>query len=312
MDRRKQGFRIPRDVETFTKMTYKKYKKKFSDNFSKKKDNKKAYYNYMINCLPAVIILLTKYSNVREVMEIKDEIYERMFGDDELLARIKKCLEKDPKSIENAEFFPIVIWDAMKVAAAWNEETGSKYDMSDIIEISTIVMEKKIKKLTKAGISKDLAFDCLSIIPTSKALEGKQAFRLRILMNMLYNRSKNDEEIKFDVIAKYVVTEEFYPALITTLLLERKSDYAGFEDKQKEFFNSVTDWALTALNDMEKTQIREILKAYFGRRKADKEQGKDSNRRYFLSALPTGDDFKNIIKVIDKMKESDPSIEEFL
>jgi len=313
-NKQNKGFRIPEDVKLFASLTEKKYMKKYADDYSSKKEKRKAYYEMLIGELPEVIKLLVYYSQVKEVQEIKHDIYERLF-DKKLIKKITKLVDEDMDEIENILLFPIVIYDVIKEAAIQHakekaEDPEAKdFDLSDLISLSNKILRKKMKKLEKNGISKELAFDCLSVVPSTKVLE-KGIYRMRILMNVLYTHAKT-EEIKIEPIMKYVVTSNYYSVIIAYLLLERKSEYVNLDDKQKEFFNKVTDWVFNTMEEMDKNEIKQILVSYFNTRKSDKAKNKDSNRRFFLSSLPENE-FPNITKVIAKLKDVDSSIEEFL
>lgn len=313
-NKQNKGFKIPEDVKLFASLTEKKYMKKYADDYDSKKQKKKAYYEMLISELPEVIKLLVFYSQVKEVIEIKHDIYARLF-DKKLIKKITKIVDEDIDEIENITYFPIVIYDVIKEATMQHakekeEDPEAKgFDLSDLINLSNKILRKKMKKLEKHGISKELAFDCLSVVPTSKVLE-KGMYRMRLLMNVIYTHAKT-EDIDIEQIMKYVVTSNYYPVIITYLLLERKSEFVNMDDKQKEFFNKVTDWVFNTLEEMDKTEIRQILISYFNARKRDKGQNKDSNRRFFLGSLPESD-FPNITKVIEKIKSTDSSIEEFL
>ena len=313
-NKQNKGFRIPEDVKLFASLTEKKYMKKYADDYSSKKEKRKAYYEMLIGELPEVIKLLVYYSQVKEVQEIKHDIYERLF-DKKLINKITQLVDEDMDEIENILLFPIVIYDVIKEAAIQHakekaEDPEAKdFDLSDLISLSNKILRKKMKKLEKNGISKELAFDCLSVVPSTKVLE-KGIYRMRILMNVLYTHAKT-EEIKIEPIMKYVVTSNYYSVIIAYLLLERKSEYVNLDDKQKEFFNKVTDWVFNTMEEMDKNEIKQILVSYFNTRKSDKAKNKDSNRRFFLSSLPENE-FPNITKVIAKLKDVDSSIEEFL
>ncbi len=313
-NKQNKGFRIPEDVKLFASLTEKKYMKKYADDYSSKKEKRKAYYEMLIGELPEVIKLLVYYSQVKEVQEIKHDIYERLF-DKKLIKKITKLIDDDMDEIENILLFPIVIYDVIKEAAIQHakekaEDPEAKdFDLSDLISLSNKILRKKMKKLEKNGISKELAFDCLSVVPSTKVLE-KGIYRMRILMNVLYTHAKT-EEVKIEPIMKYVVTSNYYSVIIAYLLLERKSEYVNLDDKQKEFFNKVTDWVFNTMEEMDKNEIKQILVSYFNTRKSDKAKNKDSNRRFFLSSLPENE-FPNITKVIAKLKDVDSSIEEFL
>lgn len=311
----KREFKIPDDVKTFASLTEKKYRKKYADEYEDKKDQKKGYYEMLIGELPEVIKLLVNYSHIPQVMELKSDIYERLF-DKKLIKKITKRIDKEgTDEIENSELLPIIIYDVIKEASAQHakekeEDADAKpFDLSDLVSLSNLILRKKMKKLEKAGVSRELAFDCLSVVPTSKVLD-KGKYRMRYLMQVIYTHAKT-EEIDFGTLMKYVVTQNYYQALIVYLLLERKSEYVNMDDKQKDFFNKVSDWVFNTLEEMDKMDIRETLLAYFNARKADKKNNKDSNRRFFIGTLPEND-FPNITKVIAKIKDSDSSIEEFL
>ena len=310
----KREFKIPEDVKLFASLTEKKYMKKYADDYESKKERRKGYYAMLLSELPEVIKLLVNYSHVKEVLEIKHDIYERLF-DKKLIKKITKEVDDDIDNIENITLFPIIIYDVIKEASIQHakekeeDPDAKEFDLSDLVNLSNMILRKKMKKLEKAGVSKELAFDCLSVIPSSKVLE-KGMYRMRQLMQILYTHAKT-EEIKIEPIMKYVVTGTYYPVIITYLLLERKSEFVNLDDKQKEFFNTVTDWAFNRMEEMEKTEIRQILTSYFEARKRDKKNNKDSNRRFFLGSLPENE-FPNITKVLAKMKDSDSSIEEFL
>lgn len=310
----KREFKIPEDVKLFASLTEKKYMKKYADDYESKKERRKGYYSMLLSELPEVIKLLVNYSHVKEVLEIKHDIYERLF-DKKLIKKITKEVDDDIDNIENITLFPIIIYDVIKEASIQHakekaeDPDAKEFDLSDLVNLSNMILRKKMKKLEKAGVSKELAFDCLSVIPSSKVLE-KGMYRMRQLMQILYTHAKT-EEVKIEPIMKYVVTSTYYPVIITYLLLERKSEFVNLDDKQKEFFNTVTDWAFNRMEEMEKTEIRQILTSYFEARKRDKKNSKDSNRRFFLGSLPENE-FPNITKVLAKMKDNDSSIEEFL
>lgn len=300
----------------FSKLTKKKFKKKYADDYMSKKDQKSAYYAMLAGELPEVLKLLTMYSNVEEVKDIKGACYERI-ADPKFVKYLSKVVDKDPEEIKNIEYMPIIILDMIKIADAQTKaekeedpDDKSSFDLSGLVGLSKIIIKKKMKKMVKAGVPADLAFDVLSILPTNRLLGQHQMYRLKQLMQVLYTYSKT-VDIDFGTIMKYTVSTEYYPALIAYLLLERKSEFVDLDDKQKAFFNKVTEWCLNTMNDLEKEEIREIFKTYFNTRKRDKSQNKDSNRRYFLSSIPA-DEFPEVVKVLNKMKDADSTIEEFM
>jgi len=309
-------FKIDDDVKLFAGMTKKKYKKKYASSSMSKKEIKKNYYKMLISCLPEVIKLLVFYPNVKEVTEIKDSIYEKLM-EKEMIDAIEKDIEKyGIDDIENLNFLPVIIADAIKIAKEYYKEEkdsdpdAKDFDLNDLLDLSLEINKKKLKKFEKAGIPKEVAVDVLSVLPSSKLLEKNGVNRIKSVMSILYQHA-NTKEFKFEDVVKYAISSDYYPLLITYLLLEKKSDYVNYTDKQKEFFNKVTDWCFNTLENMDKTEINEILKSYFNIRKMDKQKNKDSNRRFFLSSLPESE-FPNICKVLNKMKSINSGIEEFM
>ena len=167
-----------------------------------------------------------------------------------------------------------------------------------------------MKKLKKAGVPETVAFDALSVIPTSRALEKSQTYRIRTLFRVLYEHAKN-EDFSIEPIMKLVIKSDYHAAVITFLLLEKKEIYVNYTDKQKEFFNKVTDWCFNTLEDFPKETINSVLRTYIKTRQNDKAQNRDSNRRFFLSSLPE-DQFPKIVKVMNKIIEQDETVKEFL
>lgn len=311
----KRQFKVPEDTRLFASLTFKKYKKKYSDPYASKKDQKKGYYQMLLDLLPRTIDVLVKYSQVPDVRELKSTIYEKLF-DAAFVKVLTKELKEDVDYVENSELLPIIIYDLISEAKRRHAEEikenpdAAEFDLTDVIELSSIINKKKMKKLKKAGVPETVAFDALSVIPTSRALEKSQTYRIRTLFRVLYEHAKN-EDFSIEPIMKLVIKSDYHAAVITFLLLEKKEIYVNYTDKQKEFFNKVTDWCFNTLEDFPKETINSVLRTYIKTRQNDKAQNRDSNRRFFLSSLPE-DQFPKIVKVMNKIIEQDETVKEFL
>lgn len=312
------AFKVPADVIEFAEISFKKYKKGYKDDpYTRKKDIKKNYYDYLMELLPEVILVMAKYPNMKEVRDITSAIYEKL-TDEPFIAKMKKAIEKDGKhAFDYVEYLPIVINGFMRHAAEWEkklqQEDGDdsiKFDTTDLVDLASMVLTKKLKKLKKAGLDTACAFDCLSVLPDQKLLERGGGYRIRQLMYVIYEHAKT-KTINMDIVAKHIIGEEFYPTFLTSLLLEKKELYVQFDDKQKEQFNAVTEWVFNTMETMPKDTIMSIIKSYVETRKREKDQNRDSNRRYFLSSLPETD-FPRIVKVMNKLISEDESVKEFL
>ena len=313
-DRRDKGFRIPDDALKMAKTSLKKFKKKNDDYYDGKKEMKKAYYEELVDLLPDTIALLVRYGHVKEVQEIKDQLYEKLV--DPQFVKVLKHLIEDKVDVKNIKMLPIVIRDIVHMAKqqeAKDKETdvnAEGYDVEDLIELSKLILKKKIKKMKNEGIDEDVAFQCLSVIPCDKVLEDKQVnYRLRVLMNVLYELAKT-KEIEFGKVIGMLIPEKYASVVILFCLLERKDKFASFNENQQKFFIQINGWIFDVLEDMERNQVESILNTYVDTRKRDESNGRDGNRRYFLKSLPETD-YPRVRKVIDRMLESDSSVEKY-
>ena len=313
-DRRDKGFRIPDDALKMAKTSLKKFKKKNDDYYDGKKEMKKAYYEELVDLLPDTIALLVRYGHVKEVQEIKDQLYEKLV--DPQFVKVLKHLIEDKVDVKNIKMLPIVIRDIVHMAKqqeAKDKETdvnAEGYDVEDLIELSKLILKKKIKKMKNEGIDEDVAFQCLSVIPCDKVLEDKQVnYRLRVLMNVLYELAKT-KEIEFGKVIGMLIPEKYASVVILFCLLERKDKFASFNENQQKFFIQINGWIFDVMEDMERNQVESILNTYVDTRKRDESNGRDGNRRYFLKSLPESD-YPRVRKVIDRMLESDSSVEKY-
>lgn len=307
----KKGFKIPTDVKEFLKLTFKKYKKEHKDYALSKKDIKKMYYAEYVDRLPEVIAMLIKYGNVNEVKDLKTEIYKRII-DEEFISYLKKEMKKYDLEFDNMVLMPVVIWDIQeelnKVVAKMKEENPEAEtpgDITDVIEISKLILKKKIKKLTKAGFDEALAFDVLSVIPNTKILERGANYHLRRFFGVLYEHAKT-KEVNFEKLMKELFKDDEtdIAQVITYALLERKEKITTMNESQKKLFNDITEYCFRTLEDTSKSTIQSVLKAYCESRKRDEQQNKDSNRRYYISSLPESD-YPRIYKIVEKLSENE-------
>lgn len=311
-----KGFKIPEDVKSLLKLDFKKFKKKNKDYYDSKKELKSAYYAQELDLFPAAIQLVVRYGHIADVKETKEAIYARL-TDPDFIKYLKKEL-KNGFEFDNMELLPTVVNDiviqANKQAASMKEENPDseiELDLSDIVEVSSIILKKKLKKFKKAGIDEALAFDVLSVIPTTDLLKKSQYFHIRSLFNVLYEHAKT-KEIDFGKVIKCLFKgeDDYIPSIITFALLERKEKISNFNETQKKLFNDITEYSFKTMEDMKKDDILAILKAYINSRKRDESQNKDSNRRYYISSLPESD-YPKITKVVEKIIEKDEDLKKY-
>ena len=316
-NKNERQIKINPDAKEFAKATLKRYKKQNGDYFDSKKELKASYSMYLIDLLPETIEFIVKYGYIdnEEVQGVKTEIYKKI-NDPDFIKVIKKELKNDNK-IGNIKLLPIIIKEILMEAKRVNDQALAEnpnakvYDMTDLVELSQMILKKKIKKMCKVGINSSLAFDTLSIIPCDKALESSQFYRIHTLYECLYEHAKS-VAVPFEQIIDILIDEELYPVFITFALLERKEKFLKLTEAQKTLYLDISNWCFKTMEkDLSKEEIESIIKTYVTGRKRDDARGKDGNRRYALSSL-SADDYSRITKVINKMTVDDESIKKYL
>ena len=312
---------IPEEVKDFAKSNFKKFKKRNKDYYETKKEMKADYYESLIYDLPKVIDFLLRRGHIQDekVQEVKNGCYAQLAGETgpEFIKTITKVIKSEGiDAIKNIELMPIILYDIIRdimiqnAAAKEENPDAAQYEFDDLWELSHVILKKKLKKFEKKGISESIAFDVLSIIPCKEAMKYSPFFRVKMLFDCLYTQAKS-ELIDFPKIISLLIGKDEYDFVITFALQERKDKYSKFTEQQKILFNNITEWTLNSLEDMDKDIIRAILKKYVDARKRDKSQGKDSNRRYYLSTLPESV-YPKITKVANKIKMEDGAAKEFI
>lgn len=307
--------RINEQAKKFAKASLKRYKKD-NDFYDSKKELRNGYIMYLLDMLPKSIEFCVKYGYIPkdEVRETKNAIFAKI-NDPDFIKILKKEL-KNGNKIENIKLLPIMIKEILIEAKKANDEilaadpNGKIYDMSDLVELSQMIMKKKLKKMDKAGIPQNVAFDVCSIIPYEKALESSQFFRIHSFFDCLYEHAKTTA-IPFAKLMDELVDPEYHNMFITFALLERKERFARLTDAQKTLYLDISTWCFTSMEKSGKNEIEAVVKTYVNSRKRDDAAGKDSNRRYALSSLSV-DEYGKIAKVITKMIADDDSIKKYL
>ena len=311
------GVRIHDDALKFAKITYKKYKKKYADDYDSKTEVKEAYYITLMDLLPKSIEFVVKYGYIKqdEVQETKDAIFNKL--SDEGFVKFLKKIIKDGEKIENIKLLPIVIKEIVVAADKYNTEALAKnpnetiIDVSDLIELSQLIMKKKLKKFEKEAIDPALAFDVLSVIPKDEVLASSQNYRIRMMMDVMYEHAKS-KVVPFANIMNIMIGEEYYPMFVVFALLERKEKFGELTDSQKTLYLAISNWVFDIMEkELSKEQLQEVVNTYIRARRRDESQNKDGNRRYALSTL-SETDYPRISAFIKKLIASDDTLKKYL
>ena len=308
---------IPGDVKEFAKADFKKFKKRNSDYYDSKKELKQGYYLYLVDLFPPVIEFIVKYGYINndDVQQVKHQALAKI-NDMDFIKVVKKTIKRGD-DIENIKFLPIIIKEILMEAKKRNDAilaenpNGKIYDMSDLTELSYLILKKKMKKFEKAGIPASLAFDVLSIIPCKEALKSSHMYRIHALYDTLYEHAKT-AQIDFDKLIDLAVDEDYHLACISFALLERKEKFSKLTDSQKTLYLAITNWCFNTMEKkLKKQEVYELINVYVRARIRDDKNGRDSNRRYSLSSL-SEEDYPRIATVVKRIIADDDSVKKYL
>lgn len=319
-NRKNETTKIPTAVKNFAKASYKKHKKEWRDMFDSKKALRKDYFDQLIVDMPEVIewLLTNSHKQQDHIQEMVAECRRKFVsGDDgpDFIAHITKLIKDyGVDEIPNIEYFPIILGEIIADIIRYNSEHSSSEEKmegpDDLYKLSTTILKKRIKKAMKKGIPEDITFDILSIVPMKDAIRYGQYFRAKQLLELLYVHAET-VAIPFNLIMKTFVDDEYYKFIIGYALQERKDKYRKYNELQKKLFNDITTWIFDELEQMSDSEIRKILNNYIGVRKRDAANGKDSNRRYYISSLPKSD-YPNITGVVEELLSNNAENKKYL
>lgn len=310
-------FKIPKIVSKFANKTWKKYWKENKDVFDSKKDGLKEFCLYLQDMMPDVVEFLIRYGHINneEVKQVKNDCFAKIINED-FIKYLGKRIKKDEDYAKDLKMFPILVREIGMAAEQENQKAlaqnpqAAVYDMSDLYEISKKLMKKQMKKMMEIGISEEMAFDLLSLIPSPKAMQYSPVYRIRNLFNSLYEWSKS-KAVPFKDIMNVIVKEEQYTNFIVFALLEKREVLSNMSDAQKNLYTDITTWCVETMEGMNPHDITEIINAYIKARNRDESNGKDCARRYNLGVL-AAEDYPHINAVITRMVAENGDIQKYL
>lgn len=301
----------------FGELTMKAYKKQSKKNgtdyFTSKKELRESYYDYLNRLLPYAINYLVAfgYRTDEDIQTIKNGVFEKLYSDEykKYVALIADTVSDDVNNLENAQFLPIIIKDLLCKMDEQNQLIRAEdpkapiYEADNLVDLSRVIMKKKLKKMKKSGVNKDLAFDVLSIIPVSDALDFSSRYRMNAMNGCLMAHSvklAETTEIPVNEIFDIVFDDEVrYGFVISYLLLAGKDQFTKLSEAEQKTYLAITKWALGKMEAMKPNEVYAILTYYIKVRVQDKSQGKDYARRLVLTDIPESE-YPKTKKVIDK------------
>ena len=311
------GIKINKDTELFVKMSYDSYKKKNRDLYDSKKELVRSYFLYLIDLLPDTIEFCVRYGHINrpEIQNAKNGVYNKL-TDPKFVKILTKEIEEGNK-IGNIKLLPLLIKEILmdvkqaNDAALAQDPNAKVINMTDMVELSQLILKKRLKKMKNAGVPSAIAFDALSVIPTDAVMEFSRPHYISSLYNCLYEHART-EQVPFESVMNVIVDEEFYPSFIVFALLERKERFMKLTDAQKSLYLDISTWCFNIMEKkLDRKPMEQIIRMYIDGRKRDESNGRDSNRRYALASLSSVD-YPRIAKVINAMIAEDDSVKKYL
>jgi hypothetical protein len=291
-NRRKKPRTIPKDVENFVKTTWKRFKKDTKGCYKNKKKQVLAYYQTMAEGMQYCIEFFVRYGHLKdENIAEAFEFFKTFLRTEDFCKELLVMLKDEELPVKEYIYLPIIIRgvleeESRKAKQILAENADAEVPSHEnLVKLSMWILKKKIKKLEKDGVPRELAFDVLSVIPSKEAIEFSRNYRIRTFFNILYEYAKTTD-VAFEKLFKRIFGREYVPTLIVCALLEKKERFADLTEKQKAFHTALTSWCIDTMeNDLEYDEIMSILKRYVATRQQDDLANRDGNRRYPLSTL---------------------------
>lgn len=175
------------------------------------------------------------------------------------------------------------------------------------------ILKRESDELSKAtGISKELSYELLTVLPSPEIINRKQI--IGIYVGRINRKLYIAEDHQFDQIKRIKTIRQIYKYLFGNLedvgeislsiLLERRPSN---DNAKTNVYSLLTVFALDSLENTDKTELRELIQRYGERRKRERE----GQRRIILSEIEK-DDYPRITKAVNKVIKKQPELGEFL
>lgn len=318
-DKRRRNESLIDEVNEFVRSSKEETKKMCKKNGwgTKKSDVNNTYYSFLEARLPRVTnwVLLYGYSKDERNAHLKEAVYAKLLQP-KFINYLIKDIKNERVDANDFRLLPILIREIVVEANKENEKAlkedpnAAIYDMSDVVELSKLILKKKLKKFIKKGISPELAFSVLSVIPCEEAITISPRYRMHTFYRVLYDFARSDT-IPYEKLMNLIIDETYLPSFITFCLLEKKEVFADLTESQREFYLTISNWCFNTMEDMGKSDVKAIINEYIKVRKRDAEYNKDGNRRYKLSTI-SEQDYPKIFSVVSHIKSENPELEAYL
>lgn len=297
---KKKKIKIPKSVVDL-KMSPKKYAKKHNirlkgKHMSKrdKKHNlkklKRDYSRSAIEGLNKAVKIIAENPDAKKIDKVKDGI-DNVILNPAVMKRVAKLYKKSPDNYQNLIFLPHMIMNTLLYyqqdsISDEEKEIGKELDTEALVEFCEKILKSQIKRYKKLGLNQKTAYNLATVIPTAKLFRNNRMWYRKLIMEM-YNMAESDSvDIDSIIVAvlkvdkkKPISKKDFLYGFFSEFILQKSSNKnAKWTDTQKELHEGLVDRALTYMDNLKKSRLREMLKQYIKRRKTAESYKNDSKR----------------------------------
>ena len=252
---------------------------------------------------------------------------ENIITNPEAMRRIAKIYKNDSDRYENMVYLPYIIMNTLLYYSneALSEEekaVGANLDKDSLVEFCETIIKKPKKRLQKAGLAPDVAFQIAVVIPTTKVLKTNSHSWYKRFIQSMYDIAANTEVDPDMVIQavykmdkkKYVSKKDYLIGFFSEFITRKSTNAATkFTDTQRELHETLVNRTLVFLNGLKPGRLKNILKQYIKYRKTAEEYKNDTKRVIkFTDHAHSNSPYTNIKTVVSELIEDNSANELYL
>lgn len=313
----------PDEVLDFMDLNYSDYKKEFKKELGKK-ECKRRYLEEVVELVPYASNYVFNSGYLESEAEVGDHLQKMLLSEKTINAIIKEC-KNDDYYKESLATLPYFI-RAMLIEMREHQDQVQEEDeealtavRDALIKLINVICEKKVNKLEKKGVDKPIALDLVSIlVKTGPNYDRIKFFQISEAFRTLYDYADKEPDLiapgkpmDFTDLMSAIVGKDNMSMIIQFALNERNDRKTNMTDKQKAYWDHITQCIFSAIEEYDKEEIDAILTSYIENRKRDYQNGKDSARRFHIVDLPEAE-FPKTVKRVRKLISDDESNKQYL
>ena len=244
-----------------------------------------------------------------------------------VMKRVAKVYKKDSEQYSNMIFLPSMIMNTLLYYSSdsLSEEEkaiGANLDKESLVNFCESLIRKPKKRLQKAGLSPEVAFQIATVIPTTKVLRNNDRIWYKKLIQCMYDIADTrdiDPDVVIQAVYKmdkksYIGKKDFLIGFFSEFIMRKATNAATkFTDTQRELHETLVNRTLVFLNSLKPGKLKAVLKQYIKRRKTAEEYKNDTKRVIkFTDHAHSNSPYTNIKTVVSELIEDNSANELYL